>query len=132
MKTELFWLTLTATMTALFWFPYIINRMYELGVWTALQNPKPDERPKAQWANRMMHAHTNAVENLVIFAPLVLTLSATGMSTSVTANASMLYFFARMAHFVIYTLGIPFFRTVAFAAGVVAQLTIALTLLKVL
>ncbi|MBE9033608.1 MAPEG family protein [aff. Roholtiella sp. LEGE 12411] len=132
MKTELFWLTLTITMTALFWVLYIINRMQEIGVWTALQNPKPDEPPKAQWAHRMMHAHTNAVENLVIFAPLVLTLSATGTSTSLTASATILYFFARAAHFVIYTLGIPFFRTVAFAAGVVAQLTIALTLLRVL
>jgi uncharacterized MAPEG superfamily protein len=132
MKTELFWLTLTITMTALFWVPYIINRMQEIGVWTALRNPKPDEPPKAQWAHRMTHAHRNAVENLVIFAPLVLTLSATGTSTSLTASATVLYFFARAAHFVIYTLGIPFFRTVAFAAGVVAQLTIALTLLRIL
>ena len=130
MTTELFWLTLTIAMTALFWVPYILNRMAENGVWEALQNPNFDEPPKALWAGRMMHAHTNAVENLVIFAPLVLVLSVAGISTSTTVGASMLYFSARAAHYVIYTLGIPFFRTVMFIAGFVAQMTIALTLLR--
>ena len=27
MTTELYWLTLTALMTALFWMPYVLNRM---------------------------------------------------------------------------------------------------------
>ncbi len=132
MKTELFWLTLTTTMTALFWLPYVLNRIAENGVWGALQNPNFDEPPKAQWAGRMMHAHTNAVENLVIFAPLVLMLSLTGMSTSATSGASAMYFFVRAAHFVIYSSGVPFFRTVLFLAGFVAQMTVALTLFRVI
>ena len=132
MKTELLWLTLTITMTAVFWMPYILNRIVENGVWSALQNPNFDEPPKAQWASRMIHAHTNAVENLVIFAPLVLMLSISQISTPATVGASVMYFFVRAAHFVVYSLGIPFFRTVLFLAGFVAQMTIALTLLKIL
>lgn len=130
MKTELFWLTLTVTMTALFWMPYIVNRIAENGVWPALKNPNFDEPPKAKWADRMMHAHANAVENLVIFAPLVLILAVTDTSTPATVRASALYFFARAAHFIVYSMGVPFIRTVLFLAGVVAQMTIALTLLR--
>ena len=130
MTTELYWLTLTTIMTALFWVPYILNRMAENGVWGALRNPNFDQPPKAQWASRMMHAHRNAVENLVIFAPLVMILAIANVSTPTTIGASMLYFFARAAHYVIYTLGIPFVRTVMFIAGFVAQMTIALTLLR--
>ncbi len=132
MKTELFWLTLTITMTALFWVPYILNRIAENGVWGALRNPNFDEPPKAQWADRMIHAHTNAVENLVIFAPLVLMLSVTGISTSATVGASAMYFFVRAAHFVVYSLGVPFFRTVLFLAGFLAQMIVALTLLRLI
>ena len=129
MKSELFWLTLTVTMTALFWMPYILNRMTENGVWGALQDPNFDKPPKAAWAERMMHAHTNAVENLVIFAPLVVLLLVADVSTPATIAACQLYFFARLGHYVIYTLGVPFLRTVAFLAGFVAQMTLAVALL---
>ena len=80
----------------------------------------------------MMRAHTNAVENLVIFAPLVLALHATGASTPVTAGACTVYFFARLAHYVIYTLGLPLLRTLAFAIGFVAQMVLALALFQII
>lgn len=128
MKSELFWLTLTITMTALFWMPYVVNRMLEIGVWGALKNPNYEQSPKAAWAERMTHAHGNAVENLVIFAPLVLLLLIADASTPATIAACKLYFFARLGHYIIYTLGIPFLRTVTFIAGFVAQMTLAITL----
>ncbi|NEQ52223.1 MAG: MAPEG family protein [Leptolyngbya sp. SIO3F4] len=78
---------------------------------------------------RMTHAHSNAVENLVIFAPLALALAIAGISTPATIAACQLYFFARLAHYVIYTLGVPFARTVAFLVGVVAQIILAVALL---
>jgi len=130
MKTELFWLTLTTTMTGLFWMPYIVNRIVENGVWGALRNPNFDEPPKAKWAGRMMHAHTNAVENLVVFAPLILMLAITDISTPATVGASVMYFWVRAAHFIVYSMGVPFIRTVLFLAGFVAQMTVALTVLK--
>ncbi len=97
LSTELFWLTLTVMMTAVIWMPYIVNRLIEHSPWPALMNPQPDLRPKAQWAERLMRAHDNAVENLVIFAPLVLTLQITGTSNTTTAAACMIYFFARLS-----------------------------------
>ena len=38
----------------------------------AMDNPKPDDVPQSRWAQRLMAAHSNSVENLVVFAPLVL------------------------------------------------------------
>ena len=129
MTPELFWLTLTVLMTALFWMPYIVNRILEMGPLVAMGNPSYAEGPKAPWAGRMMRAHSNAVENLVIFAPLVIIAAIADISTSTTVAACQLYFFARLAHYVIYTLGIPFLRTVSFIAGVIAQITLALAIL---
>lgn len=130
MTTELYWLILTALMTALLWVPYILNRMKEMGVWRALWNPHPDTRPKAQWAERLMRAHANAVENLVVFAPLVLALQVTGTGTTMTASACMVYFIARAAHVILYTFAVPLLRTVAFLVGFFCQMILALTLLQ--
>ncbi len=129
MTTELFWLTLTVTITGLFWMPYIVNRMLENGVMGAMANPAKAAAPKAAWAERMTHAHSNAVENLVIFAPLVVVTAIAGISTPATVAACQLYFFARIAHYVVYTLGVPFLRTVTFIAGFVAQMTLAFAIL---
>ena len=132
LKPELYWLVMTTTMTALIFVPYILNRMKEHGTWPAVWNPQPDKSPKAQWAERIMRAHANAVENLVVFAPLVLTLQLVGASTTATATACMVYFFARLAHVILYTFAVPLLRTVAFVIGVGCQMTLALTLLNVI
>ncbi len=132
MTAELYWLTLTVLMTAIFWLPYIINRLIEMGIGQAVFNSNSDPSPTALWAKRMMCAHENAVENLVIFAPLVIVLHITGLATPLTATAAMVYFFARLAHFLVYTLGIPGLRTIAFAIGFFCQLIIGLTTLGLL
>ena len=77
-----------------------------------------------------MRAHSNAVENLMIFAPLALAVHVIGGGTGVTAAACMTYFFARAAHYLICIFGLPIIpRTVAFLAGVGAQMTLGVTLL---
>ncbi len=132
MTTELYWLTLTTLMTAAFWLPYIINRLLEMGLSQAVLNPDSDPAPDAAWAKRMMNAHRNAVENLVVFAPLVLVVQLTGTNSSLTASAALVYFFARLGHFIVYSLGIPGLRTVAFAVGFVCQMIFGLTALGML
>jgi uncharacterized MAPEG superfamily protein len=131
MTTELYWLTLTAVLTGLLWVPYIVNRIleHERGPLAAMQNPDPSPRPKAAWADRLMCAHANAVENLVIFATLVLVLHAANLSTAQTAQASCVYFFTRLAHPLFYTFRVPYLRTVSFIIGVGCQAILALTIL---
>lgn len=128
--TELYWLVLTLIMTALFWVPIIINRIAETGVWATLMPPQL--QPKAQWAEMLRRAHANAVENLVVFAPLALAVQITSSNTTLTITACMVYFFARLVHVVAYIAAVPLVRTLAFTAGFFSQMALALTLLGVL
>ena len=132
MSRELFWLTLTAAMTGLFWLPYILDRVQTRGLMAAMDNPKPTDPPQSDWAERQMRAHANAVENLTVFATLVLVAHALGISNSVTAGAAMVYFWARLAHYVVYTMGLPIVRTLSFAVGWMAMAAYVLAIFKVI
>lgn len=132
LSNEIYWLILSILLTALMWVPYIINRMQEMGIWPALYNPQPDIRPQKQWAERMMRAHENAVENLIIFAPLVLIVEITQSHSSLSALAVEVYFYARLIHFIVFTFAIPLLRVPAFLIGAAAQLVIALSLLNII
>jgi uncharacterized MAPEG superfamily protein len=131
MTPELFWLSLTVILTGLLWVPYILNRVTVRGVMGTMANPSRNHKPHAEWATRLMFAHDNAVENLVVFAPLVLILAQLDYSTKWTVYACAIYFWARVAHLVVYTLGLPVFRTLAFTVGFVAQAVLALAIFKV-
>jgi uncharacterized MAPEG superfamily protein len=98
------------------------------GTMGATANPSPNDKPQAAWAQRMILAHTNAVENLVVFAPLVLTAQALNIHTAATAFACALYFWCRLAHVVVYTAGIPVLRTLAFTGGWIAQMMLVLAI----
>ena len=130
MTTELYWLTLTALMTALLWVPYVLNRMTATGLGGTLAGSAPDAGKLAEWAQRAIRAHTNAVENLAIFAPIVLTAHVLGISNPATKAAVVVYFFARLAHFVVYAAGIPAARTLTFTAGWLAQIVIIASILR--
>lgn len=130
MTTELYWMTLTILMTALFWLPYILDRMAVRGVWAALSDTAPEGGgPHSLWAQRAIKAHTNAVENLAIFVPLVLTAHVLNISTPATQMAAIVYFHARLVHFIVYTGGVPVARTLAFAAGWGAQMVFLASIL---
>lgn len=129
---ELFWLVATVTMTALFWVPYILNRMAEQGIGEAIWDPHGHTATSVAWAERLMRAHDNAVENLAIFAPLVLALHVLDISTPATRSACVVYFFARASHFLFLGFKVPVMRIVAFLTGFGAQMVLALTLFGLL
>ena len=81
MTREIFWLTLSVILTGLLWLPYIVDRIMVRGFMGAMDNPKPKAKPQSAWAQRLYFAHTNAVDNLVLFAPLVLILDSRNIST---------------------------------------------------
>jgi uncharacterized MAPEG superfamily protein len=124
MKTELFYLTLATVLTGLLWLPYILDRVAVRGLGDAVGYPD-NPKPQSAWAQRLMKAHANAVENLVVFAALVLVAHAAGISNAIVAAASVVYFWARVIHAVAYTFGVPWVRTLAFAVGFFAQAAIA-------
>ena len=129
MTTELNWLVLSILFSALLWVPYILNRLYEQGLLKGLWDPDGRIDSEVGWANRLMAAHTNAIENLVLFAPLVILLHILNISTQLTVFACILYFCARVAHAILFTLRVPVLRIVAFLAGFTAQMILVFTLL---
>ena len=130
MNTALLYLTYVAALTAVLWIPYVLNRFIVWGIVDTVSYPI-NPKPHAPWAERMMKAHTNAVENLVVFGTLVLIAQAAGIAATnaIVATACMVYFWARVVHVVVYTLGIPWLRTLAFTVGFFCQAAIALQLL---
>ena len=128
MKPELLYLTLVAAFTGLLWLPYILDRIAVRGIMDAVGYPE-NPKPQSPWARRLMKAHANAVENLVVFATLVLVAHAAGITNSTIATACMVYFWARIVHALAYTLAVPWVRTLAFAVGFFAQAAIAWQLL---
>lgn len=129
LATEAFWLAVTTLMTASFWIPYIANRIAERGLRPALQDPQGDTHARAAWADRMARAHRNAVENLCVYAPLVLLVVMFGKGSSATQWAAQTYFVVRLAHFVVFSAGLPYLRVPAFVAGYGCQLVMAAALL---
>ena len=128
MTRELMWLTLTIILTGVMWVPYILDRIMVRGLMGSMANPSRNDPPQSPWAQRLYFAHTNAVENLIIFAPLVLILDSQGINTQATAIACAVYFWARLAHVIVYAIGIPVLRTLAFSVGFVAQVTLVLAI----
>ena len=129
MSFELKWLMYTVLLTGLLWIPYILNRVMVRGLIPALGNPSPHDKPHSPWAERALKAHNNAVENLVLFAPAVLAVHSLGISTPLTHKAVVIYFIARLAHYIIYVLGMPVLRTVLFAVSLMAIFALALSAL---
>lgn len=129
---ELVSLTLVSLFTGVIWIPIILNRMREMGLWRALRNPEPDVRPDAAWAYRMSQAHRNAIENLVVFAPLAVTVSLLGKGDALTHTAAFAFLWARIAHTLIYTFGVPLLRTIAFFIGFLSQMILGLRILDMI
>ncbi|CAN5244962.1 MAPEG family protein [soil metagenome] len=128
--SELFSLTIISTATALMWVPYVTARMTMHGVMPAIGHPGPGYPVDPPWVDRARRAHLNAIENLAVFAPMVLVAAIVEVSTGATVLSAQVYVAARIVHYVIYAAGIPIIRTVAFLVGACATLVIALALLQ--
>lgn len=129
MSPELTWVAAMALITALMWVPYILSLLGQMGAGAALADSEHEVTLESAWARRCKRAHANAVENLVIFAPLAIGVHLAGLGNGTTATLCAVFFYARLAHYLIYTLGIPYLRTPAFAVSWVCLIALALILL---
>jgi uncharacterized MAPEG superfamily protein len=84
------------------------------------------------WAGRARRAHLNMIENLVLFTALVLITAISGKANATTAMGAMIFFWARLAYAVIYLIGIPWLRTLAWFVSVIGLAMIAWVLLQAL
>ncbi len=82
------------------------------------------------WAGRAKRAHLNMVENMVLFAALVLIAAVAGKANAMTAMGATIFFWGRVAYAVIYVAGIAWLRTLAWFVSVIGMVLIAIELLK--
>lgn len=125
MTTELTMLTWTVGLTGLLWLPYIIAQSKVSGTVGALgYGYKEPLEPLPAWAERAKAHHRNAIENLVLFAALVIIAHLAEASNGATAAAAITFFWARVVHLVLHFTGIPFLRSIAFVVGWLAMVCI--------
>jgi uncharacterized MAPEG superfamily protein len=116
MEYELNYLVWSAGLCAVLWIPYVLARVNVLGLNEALGYPDaPAELPK--WAQRAERVHLNFLENLPIFAVLVLAGHVTESFDTLTAAGAALFFWARIGHAIVFIAGIPYLRTLTFAVS---------------
>lgn len=88
-----------------------------------------EDLPSAtNWAGRAQRAHRNMLENLVLFAALVLVTEITNRNNAMTGLGAQVFFWARVAYSVIYLIGLPWVRTVTWGVSVFGLVLIFLQL----
>ena len=80
------------------------------------------------WGGRAARAHRNMIENLVLFAALVLAAAAAGKTNDTTLLGAQIFVWARLAYALVYVAGIPWLRTGVWAVSVVGLAMIFLQL----
>ncbi len=70
---------------------------------------------------RATRAYRNMLENLPLFAALVLVAHVAQQANEMTALGAQLFLWARLAHAVIYVAGIPYLRTLAWLVAVIGM-----------
>ncbi len=78
---------------------------------------------------RLLRLSANMQENLVIFTAVVLVANAMGVSNDSTALGASIFFFARVAHAIVYAFGWPVIRPLFYFASLYG---IALIVIEIL
>ena len=82
------------------------------------------------WGGRAERAHLNMVQNLVLFAALVLVAVAAGKTNDVTLLGAQIFLWSRVAYAAIYVAGLSWLRTLSWVASVVGLVLIFAQLVK--
>ncbi len=125
MKPELAFLIGAVGLTVIQMLVAVVGAMLQVGVPVLFGNR--DNIPDIHgWAGRAARAHRNMLESLVLFAALVLSAHAAGVSNAGTVLGAQLFLWARVAYGVLYIAGVPIARTSAWAVSMAGLVTIFL------
>ncbi len=119
MTTDLKYLAYTAILTAALWIPYVVAQVMTNGFLAPPNYIDPTPRPVPLWGKRADRTYLNAVEVFAPFAALVIVAQLAGKANAMTAFWTICFFWLRLAHAVVYLLGVPYVRTVIFTLGFV-------------
>ena len=123
---------LSGLWVAIAWVPYILDRIAVRGLMGAFANPSPDATPQSEWAQRAQSAHTVAVELYVAFAPLAVLAIITRPDDTYPGILAITFFLGLVGHYVIYALGIPVLRTLAFALAALSTAALGLRVIGII
>ena len=130
MSVDLKYLAFTAMLTASLWIPYIVCQVMTNGNLTPQNYVDPTQRPVPLWGKRADRVYMNAVESFAPFAALVIVVHLAGKADAMTAFWAMAFFWLRVAHAIVYLLGLPYLRTLIFTLGYVAVIGLFWELIK--
>ena len=130
MTTELGMLVLTALLSILLAFPPLIAVISKQGFLYGLGNRELGDGALPEWGKRAERAQLNLLANLPAFAVVVLVAGLADISNEVTEVGAQQFFWARVAHAVIYIAGIPYIRAIAFGVSLAGLFAIAGELLS--
>ncbi len=82
------------------------------------------------WGGRAARAHRNMLESLILFDVLVLVAQIAGVRNPMTLLGAQLFFWGRVAHGIVYILGLPWLRTAAWGVSVAGLVLIFLQLIQ--
>lgn len=127
-QLELFF-ALSGLWMAAAWVPYILERFVSRGIMGTFANPSPDLPDQSPWAQRAKAAHRVGVESFVAFGPLAIFGIIKMPTDGLLGLMALIYFFAIVAHYVFYSIGVIVVRTVLFLVASGASIIMALRLL---
>jgi uncharacterized MAPEG superfamily protein len=84
--------------------------------------------PASTWQARTKRCVDNHREGLILFAPLVLIASQAGITNTLTVLGAQLFFYSRVAHAIVYLIGLPMIRPLFWAIGIVGTVMVFLAL----
>ncbi len=94
----------------------------------AMAGARDDLKAPGSWQARTKRVVDNHREGLILFAPLVLIAAQIGVSNWLTVLGAQLFFYSRVAHAIIYLLGLPKIRPLAWLVGIVGTIMIFLAI----
>ncbi len=110
MKPELSLLVWSVALAFLQVLVAVQGAMMQVGL-PALTGNRERQPELTGWAGRAQRAQRNMVENLLLFAALVLVAEVAGKTNAMTLLGAQIFFWARVAYAGVYIAGIPWLRT---------------------
>ena len=121
MSVELSYLVASTALLLVQVFAVAISGSLKLPLSTLVGN-REEPLDKPGYFGRIDRAFNNLLQAMVMFAPLVLAVELTGQHSELTALGAMLFFYARIGYFIVYTIGIPWVRSAVWGVALVGNL----------
>ncbi len=110
-------------------FVQVTQITFAKGISYALSNRDSSSEDSAL-AGRIQRAKLNLIENLIIFASLVLIAKAANVSTGLSSLGAQVFFGARLIHAICYVSGITIIRSLAYTGGLIGMVMITIAILQ--